>query len=103
MISVGNSANKANRAYQSFHSPMKCMSVIPTELGVSSVEGRITVGFGLLNSIQRFLDQSPIAYPPMPFVLPRSLVINREGREEVGLPVAMSLFVLVMLRRVLGF
>lgn len=30
------------------------MSVIPSELGVSSVEGRIAVGFGLLDSIQRF-------------------------------------------------
>lgn len=30
------------------------MSMIPSELGVSSVEGRIAVGFGFLDSMQRF-------------------------------------------------
>lgn len=47
-------SNEVNRAYQSFHSPVKCMSVIPSELGVSSVEGRIAVSFGFLDSIERF-------------------------------------------------
>lgn len=30
------------------------MSVIPSELGVSSVEGRIAVSFGFLDPIERF-------------------------------------------------
>lgn len=78
------------------------MSVIASELGVCSVEGRIAVGFGLLDSTQQFLSSATHSLSADNF--PSSKITRyRQGGKGSRLPVAVSLFVLVMLRRVLGF
>lgn len=77
------------------------MSVIASKLGVCSVEGRIAVGFRLLDSIF-FLSSATHSLSADSF--PSSEIIRcRQGGKRSRLPVAVSLFVLVMLRRVLGF
>ena len=40
-----------NETYQSPHRAVKSMPVVPSELGVGSVERRVTVGLGLLDTI----------------------------------------------------
>lgn len=44
---------KESSTYQSLHGAVESMSVVASELGVGSLQGRVTVGLGLLDTIAR--------------------------------------------------
>lgn len=44
---------KGSSTYQSLHGAVESMSVVASELGVGSLQGRVTVGLGLLDTIAR--------------------------------------------------
>lgn len=39
--------------YQGLHGAVKSVTVVATELGVNTLEGGVTVGLGLLDTVQR--------------------------------------------------
>lgn len=45
-------------SYQSLHGAVQSMTVVATELGVNTLEGRITVGLGLLDTVGIISDCS---------------------------------------------
>lgn len=47
--------SRESSTYQSLHGAVESMSVVASELGVGSLQGRVTVGLGLLNTIARRL------------------------------------------------
>jgi hypothetical protein len=44
--------------YKGLHGAVESVTVVAAELGVNTLEGRVTVGLGLLDTVRRYISDS---------------------------------------------
>lgn len=84
--------------YQGSHGAVKSMSVVASELGVGTLERRVSVGLGLLDTVRVVV--SVASFSSVWSMAKWVVVVSR--REYRCVPVLVGLLGLVVLRRVLG-
>jgi hypothetical protein len=115
-IVAHNSSLKLHRlvklTYQGSHGAVQSMSVVSSELGVGSLERRVSVGLGLLDTAQdHIVSLFPLCRCPSCLMIsPDALLLDYNDfgvvvnlRNRFHVPVTVRLARLVVLRRVLGF